>query len=207
MLVKVCGMRDQQNAEAVESLGISMMGFIFHEPSPRYVGTTTPTTSQGTTRVGVFVNKPLDYILNMASLNHLDAIQLHGTESVELCKTLKTKGFKVLKAISVATVEDLRKCADYEPHVDLFVFDTKCSGYGGSGERFDWGILDSYQGETPFLLSGGIDKTMSEEIKTLTHHKLIGVDLNSRFEISPALKDANALKYFIENLRGGLISP
>ncbi len=201
MLVKVCGMRDQENATTVASLGISMMGFIFHEGSPRYVGEITPTTSQGVTRVGVFVNKPLDYILNMASANHLDAIQLHGSESVELCKTLQSKGFKVLKAISVATVEDLAKCETYEPHVDLFVFDTKCSGYGGSGERFDWGILDSYQGEIPFLLSGGIDKTMSAEINGLTHKMLCGVDLNSRFELSPAVKDADALKYFIEKLK------
>ncbi len=201
MLIKVCGMREQQNAADVAALGIDMMGFILFEKSARFVGDMTPSTPESIKRVGVFVNAPIEYILNAVSRHSLDFVQLHGSESVELCRELKAKKIGVIKAISIATKDDIATTAQYNDEVDYFVFDTKCAGYGGSGERFDWSILDAYQGSTPFLLSGGVDPSSADEIKTINHKAFAGVDLNSRFEIEPALKSSDKLREFIEKIR------
>ncbi len=201
MLVKVCGMREQQNAADVAALGIDMMGFIFFEKSPRFVAELAPATPEGVKRVGVFVNYPIGYILDVVSTHSLDFAQLHGAESVEICRELKAKNIGVVKAVSIATEEDIEVTKQYDGEVDYFVFDTKCSGYGGSGERFDWSILDAYSGSTPFLLSGGLDPEAVEEIKGITHKQFAGVDLNSRFEIQPALKNVEKLREFIVKIR------
>ncbi|MFI3247563.1 MAG: phosphoribosylanthranilate isomerase [Rikenellaceae bacterium] len=201
MLVKVCGMREQQNASEVASLGIDMMGFIFFDKSPRYVAELAPSTPKGVKRVGVFVNYPIGYILDAISTHSLDFVQLHGSESVEICRELKANNIGVIKAISIATKDDIKVTKQYDGVVDCFVFDTKCVGYGGSGERFDWSILDAYSGSTPFLLSGGLDSDSAEQIKEINHKAFAGVDLNSRFEISPALKNIDKLREFIVKIR------
>lgn len=201
MLVKVCGMRDTQNAADVAALGIDMMGFIFFEKSPRFVAEQTPPTPDGVKRVGVFVNYPIGYIFDLVSAHSLDFVQLHGSESVEVCRELKAKNIGVIKAISIATKDDIKLTEQYDGEVDMFVFDTKCSGYGGSGEQFDWSILDAYSGSTPFLLSGGVDLDSVCKIKNIQHKSFVGVDLNSRFEISPALKNIDKLGEFIEKIR------
>ncbi|MFI3289094.1 MAG: phosphoribosylanthranilate isomerase [Rikenellaceae bacterium] len=201
MLIKVCGMREQQNAADVAALGVDMMGFIFFERSARFVDGVTPSTPKGIKRVGVFVNAPIDYILSAVSQHLLNFVQLHGSESVELCRELKARSIGVIKAISIATKDDIALTTQYNNEVDYFVFDTKCTGYGGSGERFDWSILEAYQGSTPFLLSGGIDPSSVDEIKTIHHKAFAGVDLNSRFEVAPALKNSEKLRDFIEKIR------
>lgn len=201
MLIKVCGMRDPQNVADVAALGIDMMGFIFFERSARFVANSTPSTPGSVKRVGVFVNSPIGYILDAISTHSLDFVQLHGSESVELCRELKAQNIGVIKAISIATKDDITLTSQYEGEVDYFVFDTKCSGYGGSGERFDWSILDAYSGSTPFLLSGGLDPNSAAEIEKINHHAFAGVDLNSRFEIEPALKNVEKLREFIKRLR------
>ncbi|MFI3295387.1 MAG: phosphoribosylanthranilate isomerase [Rikenellaceae bacterium] len=200
MLVKVCGMREPQNALDVCSLGVDMMGFIFFDRSPRFVDSVAPSTVGGVARVGVFVDESLGSILALAGRNGLTHIQLHGAESAELCLALRDEGFVVMKAISISNGLDLQKTSDYLGCVDMFVFDTKCSGYGGSGKRFDWSLLDQYTLDTPFLLSGGIDHTMAHEILSITHPRLLGVDLNSRFESSAALKNIEQLKQFITQI-------
>ncbi len=201
MLVKVCGMREGQNVADVAELGISMMGFIFFDRSARFVSSEAPATPRGIERVGVFVNELKENIVEVATRNSLNYIQLHGAESVSLCRELKSLGYGIIKAISVESPTDMSRADMYDGEVDYLLFDTKCAEHGGSGRRFDWSILDLYTGSTKFLLSGGIDENMADDISQITHPKLFGVDLNSRFEESPALKNIAKLKVFIEKLK------
>jgi phosphoribosylanthranilate isomerase len=105
-----------------------------------------------------------------------------------------------IKAFNIAAREDLEATAPYEGLADYFLFDTKGKCVGGNGEKFDWSVLSSYRGETPFLLSGGIGPDDAERVKAFRHPKCVGIDLNSRFEISPAVKDINKLKTFLQSL-------
>ncbi len=201
MIVKVCGMREAENIAAVSQLGLQMMGFILFDRSPRYVSDVAPSTPLGVKRVGVFVNAQQQQIEEMVERHNLDVAQLHGSESVELCRELRSRGLMVIKAISISTHDDMKRTTEYDGSVDYLLFDTKCAEHGGSGRRFDWSILDSYCGTTPFLLSGGIDEESADEILTIQHTAFAGVDLNSRFEISPALKDIDKLTRFLEKIK------
>lgn len=157
-------------------------------------------------KVGVFVDASVQDIITHVVNFGLDAIQLHGSETPTFIRNLKATlvpdicpKIKIFKAISIASAEDFDRCSQYDGIVDMFVFDTKCVGYGGSGKQFDWSVLDSYKGNTPFLLSGGIGFEDAERIKSIQHPQLAGIDLNSRFEIEPGLKDVELLKAFINN--------
>ncbi len=200
MIVKVCGMREAENVEAVGSLGVNFIGFILFDRSPRYVADVAPETAEGIKRVGVFVNATEAKIAEEVAKHRLDFVQLHGSESVELCAALRKRGLGVIKAVSIATPEDMEQAAQYEGVTDYLLFDTKCVEYGGSGRRFDWSLLDGYSGSTPFLLSGGIDEDSAAEVGTIRHKAFAGVDLNSRFEVRPALKDISKLKLFLTRL-------
>lgn len=159
-------------------------------------------------RVGVFVDDMPQNIVTRVYNYNLDYIQLHGNETRETIENLRATldpdikpGIKIIKAISVSTAEDIQKYKEYVGAVDLFLFDTKCKTVGGSGEQFDWQVLEQYDGETPFLLSGGIGPDDAERVKSFHHPQCIGIDLNSKFEIEPALKDVEKLKDFLEKLR------
>ncbi len=200
-LIKVCGMREADNIRSVEALGVDMMGFIFYRKSPRYVASLPgymPTTAS---RVGVFVGESIEEIARIVELFALDFVQLHGSESVEFCEAVAGLGVKVIKAFSVGEQFDFKLTEAYCSVCDLFVFDTKCSGYGGSGEQFDWSLLQNYCGSTPFLLSGGIAVGEVNSLKEFSHSQLLGYDLNSRFEIAPAVKDVELLKNFLEQIK------
>jgi phosphoribosylanthranilate isomerase len=199
MIVKVCGMRDAENIRQLEALGIDWMGMIFWPKSKRYVSTPPVYLPQHVRKVGVFVDASLDAIRQHVEDYHLDIVQLHGQESPETLKALKP--LKLIKAFNIATPEDLQKTVAYEGLADYFLFDTKGKSVGGNGEKFDWSVLDSYQGETPFLLSGGIGSEDAQDIKSFHHPKCIGIDLNSRFETEPGLKDITKLKQFLEAIR------
>ena len=199
MIVKVCGMRDAENIRQLEALGIDWMGMIFWPKSKRYVSTPPVYLPQHVRKVGVFVDASLDAIRQYVEDYQLDIIQLHGQESPETLKALKP--LTLIKAFNIATPEDLQKTVAYEGLADYFLFDTKGKYVGGNGEKFDWSVLDSYQGETPFLLSGGIESEDAQDIKTFHHPKCIGIDLNSRFETEPGLKDITKLKQFLEAIR------
>lgn len=199
MIVKVCGMRDAENIRQLEALGIDWMGMIFWPKSKRYVSTPPVYLPQHVRKVGVFVDASLDAIRQYVEDYQLDIIQLHGQESPETLKALKP--LKLIKAFNIATPEDLQKTVAYEGLADYFLFDTKGKSVGGNGEKFDWSVLDSYQGETPFLLSGGIGSEDAQDIKSFHHPKCIGIDLNSRFETEPGLKDITKLKQFLEAIR------
>ena len=201
MMIKVCGMREPANIRAVESLGIDMMGFIFYPKSSRYVASRPDYLPASLKKVGVFVNADEEEILSRVGVFGLDFVQLHGSESTELCDSLRAAGVSVIKVFSVASSDDLKLCAAYEGHADLFLFDTRCDQYGGSGASFDWTILDAYNGGTQFLLSGGIGPSSVAGLRSFHHPKCCGVDLNSRFEISPANKDVELLERFIKEYR------
>lgn len=204
MLVKVCGMREPENIEKVAQLGVDMMGFIFYPKSPRFASQSVDRTAadKDVCRVGVFVNESVELISDKIQLFDLNAVQLHGNESRELCEQLHEQNglLKVIKAISVSTAGDILKYKEYVGAVDYFLFDTKCKTVGGSGQQFDWQVLENYDGDVPFILSGGIGPEDVERIRNFHHPKCIGIDLNSKFEMEPGLKDVEMLKTFLENI-------
>ena len=211
MMIKVCGMREAENIREVEALGIDLMGFIFWPKSSRYVNERPAYLPTQCKRVGVFVNEDTETIKKIAEDYALDYIQLHGSESPEQISHLSplTSHLSIIKAFNIATTEDLEATKPYEGIVDYFLFDTKGKSVGGNGEKFDWSVLSDYVGETPFLLSGGIGPDDTERVKSfltshlspLTSKKCIGIDLNSRFETAPGLKDINKLREFIKEIR------
>jgi phosphoribosylanthranilate isomerase len=198
MMIKVCGMRDAENIREVEALGIDLMGFIFWPKSSRYVSERPAYLPTNCKRVGVFVDEDIESVKRIADDYVLEFIQLHGHESADYCAQLK--GLKLIKAISVSGQDDIATYKTYEGLVDYFLFDTKCPSVGGSGQQFDWSMLSAYDGNTPFLLSGGIGPDDAERLRASHREKCVGIDLNSRFEIGPGLKDINKLKDFLNAL-------
>ncbi len=201
MIIKVCGMRKGENIREVEGLGVDFMGFIFYPKSPRYVDVLPDYLPQNAKRVGVFVDENLDTILSIAKQFRLEYIQLHGNESPVLVKQLNGAGYKLIKAFSIAVKEDLNQVEAYKNQCSYFIFDTKSESIGGSGQCFDWNILQQYKGDTPFLLSGGISLENLHELKQFQHNQLVGYDLNSCFELSPAVKDCHKLSQFLNELK------
>ena len=195
-------MRHPENISQLSQLEVDWMGFIFYEKSPRCVGSEHTKANHGSLkRVGVFVNATYQQLTEAAAAHQLDYLQLHGDESPEICQTLREQGFNIIKAFSVIDTADLEKTKEYENRTDFFLFDTKCAGYGGSGKQFDWLILSSYEGKTPFLLSGGIHPESAEAIKNFEHPQFVGIDLNSGFEVEPGLKNIQKLSTFLSKLK------
>ena len=202
-IIKVCGMREAENIREVEALGIDMMGFIFWPKSSRYVSQRPDYLPTKCKRVGVFVDEDPEQVKRLAAEYRLDYIQLHGHETPEVISYLRTPALphpRIIKAFNISTAEDLLQTQPYEGLVDYFLFDAKGKSVGGNGEKFNWDVLDAYQGNTPFLLSGGIGPDDAERVNAFYHPKCIGIDLNSRFELAPGLKDIAKLKEFISNL-------
>lgn len=211
-------MRDADNIRDISALGVDMIGLIFYPPSPRYVQQFSsgagiipdyaPDMGKTPLRVGVFVDDMPQNIVTRVYNYKLDYIQLHGNEPRETLENLRAtidpdikSKIKIIKAISVSSAEDIKKYKEYVGAADLFLFDTKCKTVGGSGELFDWQVLQAYDGDVPFLLSGGIGPDDAERIKNFHHPKCIGIDLNSKFEIEPALKDVEKLKQFLVKVK------
>lgn len=194
-------MREAENIQSLEEFGcIDMIGFIFYPQSPRFVyelPSYLPTHSQ---RVGVFVNEDKQVIATYADRFGLNYVQLHGNESPEYCRSLSTHGIKIIKAFSIANIQDLENVCKYEEVCDYFLFDTKCKQYGGSGSQFDWNILRTYNGKTSFLLSGGIDMNSVQLLKRFKHPRLAGYDINSRFELESGKKDTKRIQEFLHKL-------
>ncbi len=194
-------MRDSENIRAIEQTKADLMGFIFHPKSPRFVASLPEYMPKKQKRVGVFVNASLEQILAKAQKFSLEYIQLHGDEPPAFCSELKNRGLKVIHAQRIANADDIIRAESYNM-ADLMIFDTKTELYGGSGKKFNWQLLENYKGCVPFLLSGGIRSDTFEEIKAFFHPQFAGIDLNSGFEISPALKDVGKLNNFIEKIKG-----
>ena len=195
-------MREVENVKALLQLPVDYIGFIFYKKSKRYVEKELPKIDfQGKEKVGVFVDASVEFILEKSKKFNFVTLQLHGSESPDFCQKLKEQNFKIIKAFSVNDEFDFSKTKKYEASCDYFLFDTKGKLPGGNGFVFDWKILKNYEGEIPFFLSGGINDSQVEEVKSLNISNLHAIDLNSGFEIKPALKDILLLKKFIEDVK------
>lgn len=200
-IIKVCGMTEADNIRAIEQLGVDMIGFIFYPKSPRCLCEKPQYLPLRAKRVGVFVNESKENILMYTDRFSLNYIQLHGNESPDYCRTLHNNGLRLIKAFSISLPKDLFDVSDYDGLCDYYLFDTKTPQYGGSGNQFDWNILHRYNGSTPFLLSGGINPYSVKAINEFHHPRLAGIDLNSRFETAPGLKDVERIEIFLKELR------
>ncbi len=205
MKVKVCGLTTADQLKAVDSLGVDFLGLIFHAPSPRYVAKVLPSEvvrklSLKATLTGVFVNKKPDEIIGKIDEYGLNAVQLCGNESPDDCKRLR-ETVLVLKVIHQGKDQpDMDYISGYEGSCDYFLFDTKAEVFGGSGKKFDWMKLTDANVRTPFLLSGGISENDVDAIRSFRHPEFAGVDINSRFEVAPGIKDIQKIKSFIAQI-------
>lgn len=203
--LKVCGMKQAANIAAVAELQPDYLGFIFYQQSPRYISEVSaelikyvPPTIKTT---GVFVDEDLQVVKQYIIKYNLKAVQLHGKESVAYCQELKSTGVEVIKAFGVDENFDFSKLKFYLNEVDYFLFDTQTSAHGGSGKVFNWELLEKYQFDKPYFLSGGIDLTHIETLKNINDPRLYAVDVNSKFELEPGLKDVEKLKEFFKEMK------
>jgi phosphoribosylanthranilate isomerase len=195
---KVCGMRDLNNIEAVAACEPDFMGFIWVSKSPRYVGDdfVIPTLPAKTKAVGVFVNETSETIIRLSKKAGFQVVQLHGEEGQDDIDALRVAGLVVIKAVSVGIVQDV-KVLDLLP--DYYLFDTKKgSQVGGTGEQFDWTILQAYTLGIPYFLAGGLDSDSIAEAKKLPG--IYALDFNSKLESSPGLKDLTKVKDIMQNI-------
>jgi phosphoribosylanthranilate isomerase len=193
MLVKICGMKFPANIHEIAKLNMDMMGFIFYQKSPRFVGENfdkahLQSLPASIRKVGVFVDETDMYVMRKIEDYSLDALQLHGNESAEYCQELKSKGISIIKAFQVDDDFDFNLLKPYEACCDYFLFDTKGREKGGNGIAFNWDVLNKYELDKPFLLSGGISVENIDEALAVVHPQLMGYDINSKIEVEPGLK-------------------
>lgn len=207
MRLKICGMRDAENIREVLALQPDYMGFIFYHKSSRFVGTELDedllkSFPKSTKKVGVFVNASQAYILDTVKKYSLDYVQLHGEELPDFCKNLKFKGVNIIKAFSVDSTFNFAKLHNYRPHCDFFLFDTKVGEQvGGTGQAFDWSLLSRYDNEKPFFLAGGVGLANAAQTLDLKQLRIHAIDVNSKFELEPGLKDIDKLSELIKILK------
>ncbi len=194
--LKVCGMREQENILQLGELLPDYMGFIFYPKSKRFVGDAfriPDKLPRSIKRVGVFVNEPTNKILALAKTHNLDVIQLHGSEPVSQCAELKNNNLGVIKVCSMDDQFDFLKMTPYKSVVNYFLFDTNSNSYGGTGKTFDWNLLNNYDQEIPFFLSGGLSISNIEQTRDIRKMNLHAFDFNSGVELSPGVKDIHKL--------------
>lgn len=193
-------MKQAANIAAVAELQPDYLGFIFYPKSPRYISSVSaelikyvPASIKTT---GVFVDEDIATVKKHIIQYQLKAVQLHGKESMLYCQEIKLLGVEVIKAFGIDENFDFSILSDYAKVVDYFLFDTQTIGHGGSGKVFNWQLLNNYKLDLPYFLSGGIDLQHAETIKAFTDARLYAVDVNSKFEIEPGLKDVDKLASF-----------
>mgnify|MGYP001029625364 CR=1 FL=1 len=203
MKIKVCGMGTLENILEVAVLEPDYLGFIFYEKSARNFTGVIPSISESIKKTGVFVNASFEFIHDKIIQYKLQAVQLHGEETVVLCEQLKDLDVEVFKVFSIKGDFDFSLLTAYEAAVDYFLFDTKGEHPGGNGFVFDWNVLKGYSSKTPFILSGGIGPDEVQSVKDIIKSDLpvYALDLNSKFETAPACKDADLLKEFLNNIK------
>jgi len=210
MRAKVCGLNSVNQMMQLDEMGVDFAGFIFYPKSPRYVLNTISKTElkkakgENINKVGVFVNENPDQLLSLVDECGLYLAQLHGDETPRYCEKIADY-ISVIKAFRLRDDDDvLWKIKDYQDIVDMFLFDTAGVEYGGTGKRFNWEILQTLNINKPFFLSGGIGPSDIEELKAFSimpvAKDLFAVDVNSRFEITPGIKDMTIVKPFIQEL-------
>lgn len=203
--IKVCGLRDPENIQAVIRLKVDYIGLIFYPGSKRYVGSDFNLNQiqnrNGVKKVGVFVNAPLEEVQKIVDTLALDAVQLHGQESPEYCRDLQGKGLEIIKAFGIDAEMDWTAVQTYQGVVDYFLWDTRTAGHGGSGRRFDWQVLKGYTLDIPYFLSGGLGPGNIQEALNIQDTRLYGLDLNSKFELRPGFKDIQLLDKTLLEIR------
>lgn len=204
--LKVCGMRDPDNIRGILDSNLDYIGYIFHPKSKRYVGEQPdPTIFEqvpvATDKVAVFVNEELEKVIDRCKRFKIEVAQLHGSESPEYCQTVQNAGLVVFKAFAIDEQFDFSSLKKYLGTVNYFLFDTKGKLPGGTGLKFNWEILKQYYLEVPFFLSGGIGPDDLEAVLDFNHEQLFALDINSGFELQPALKDVQKVRKFINQIR------
>ncbi len=196
-------MKFTENRQQVEKLDVDFLGYIFYPQSKRFIGE-SPEHSLFQTekpKVGVFVDENAFEIMGLAKNLGFEWVQLHGKENPKTCQMLKKQGLKIIKAFRVDETFNFETTTPFEKVSNFFLFDTKTNLPGGSGQKFNWSLLDKYKGHTPFFLSGGIGYDDFKAIKEVNHPKLTGVDLNSGFEDAPGVKNIEKLREFINEIK------
>ena len=202
MKLKVCGMREKNNIISLTDLKPNYIGFIFWISSTRYVDQSTPSLPEAIKKTGVFVDATIEFIQSTVQNHQLKAVQLHGEETPDYCSIIQKFGVEVIKSFSIKDQFDYNKINIYEDYCDYYLFDTKGKLPGGNGYAFDWTLLNAYPSEKPFFLSGGIGPNELIKIKDLinTSLPLYAIDVNSKFEYSPGLKNIDLIRQFKKQL-------
>ena len=208
MNIKVCGITEMKQLQQLDGLDIDFAGLIFYKDSPRFIGdkldkAALKTADMDIRKVGVFVNPEMIEVLNAIDEYDLDVVQLHGDETPEMCEDISSE-VEVIKAFRITEGVDVDKLvAPYDAVCDYYLFDTGGlkESIGGTGKQFDWDMLTKAKIEKPFFLSGGISVEDAARIKTFKHPDLFGVDINSRFEASPGVKDMKLVLQFRQALK------
>ena len=200
MKLKVCGMKFAENIQQVGELQPDYLGFIFYEKSKRNFEGVIPKLPESITKVGVFVNEYVDIVVSLVEEYQLDAVQLHGDESVEYIEKMKSylPKIEIIKVFGIKEDFNFDILKPYNEIVDYFLFDTKGKERGGNGIPFNWQVLENYNSEKPFFLSGGIGLEQVNEIKKIRNTSLpiYALDVNSKFEIEAGIKNIEQLKEF-----------
>ncbi len=209
--LKVCGMKHSDNIKDIAALAPDYMGFIFYPKSPRNFDSDIPKLPDTIKKTGVFVNATVEFVTEKVQKHNFKAVQLHGNESAAYCKELRlqlldlipTNPVAIFKVFAIKDTFDFATLTPYEGHVEYFLFDTKGKEKGGNGYTFDWNVLKNYPSKTPIILSGGIGLNEIEKVQDILASDLPihALDINSKFEDAPGLKNIEKLKLFIATLR------
>ena len=208
--IKVCGVTMPSQLEALDEMGVDLAGFIFYPKSPRYMVNKIPEDYLRRFRgkiakVGVFVNMPYEELMKTVEDYRLDMVQLHGDEIPRYCEQVSNY-ITVVKAFRLSENDPIEwMVKPYDEACDMFMFDTLGAGYGGTGKKFDWNVLTNSIINKLFFLSGGIEPSDVEKLKDFAKEeigkKIFAVDINSKFETSPGVKDLEKVRTFVRNLK------
>ena len=200
MKLKVCGMKFSENISEIESLKPDFMGFIFYKKSKRFFNESKLILNDKINRVGVFVNQEINEVIDNIKKYKLDYVQLHGEEDVRYCLSIKSI-CKVIKVFKIDDTFNFDKVKKFENVSDYYLFDTKTNLHGGNWKKFNWEILKNYNSKKYFFLSGGISENDIEEIKKIRKiYPIIGIDINSKFELPNLKKDRDKIKSLIDKI-------
>ncbi len=211
MRIKVCGMTNAEQVHQLDEMGVEFSGFIFYPKSPRYVfrhmsrPEIKKIKGRQINKVGVFVNAPVEEVLQTVDDCGLYLVQLHGDETPKYCEKVADY-VGVIKAFRLREDDNvLWKIKDYQDVADMFLFDTEGAGYGGTGKKFNWEVLRGLHINKPFFLSGGIQPEDAALLQSFAAEPvakdLFSIDVNSKFETSPGIKDMDKLKNFVTAIK------
>ncbi len=204
--IKICGLRDPRNIGEIAGTSPDFMGFVFYPKSPRYAGHTDPVALRrkipgDIIKTGVFVDEDPVKLSDICREFEISAVQLHGSETPDYCRKVRSAGFITIKAFGVSSYTASGLTEKYSDCCDYFLFDTLTKSHGGSGRRFNWDTLHGIRPSRPYFLSGGIGIDSIDYLKNFDEENLFGIDINSRFELSPGVKDVKLITKFINEIR------